>query len=69
MFWIGVVGLYVVPLSLLLGQRASELQRLATLLGLGLSLYVVKVLNSPLRFSYHDEFGSWRVAQDLVSGA
>jgi hypothetical protein len=55
LFWIGLLTIYL-PITLRLASaKAARAERLALVLLLGLSLYVVKVLRDPFGFTYADE--------------
>jgi hypothetical protein len=41
-------------------------ERLGLVLGLGVALYVVRVMTSPIAFSGPDEFSHWRTLEDIV---
>lgn len=67
LFWVGLLAL-ITPITLRLAAPSvprTERLGLVTLLGLG--LYLVKVLHSPLGFTYFDEFLHWRTYQDIVT--
>jgi hypothetical protein len=65
-FWAGMGLLWIPPVVRLLGTEARRRERIALLLLLGMGMYVVKVLYSPLSFYGYDEFQHWRTAQDIV---
>lgn len=66
LFWIGLMTLFV-PIALrLIAANVLRRERIGLVLVLGLGLYLVKLLHSPLGFSLHDEFIHWRTAQDIV---
>lgn len=65
-FWF-IMGMLFVPVALrLVRPDVSDSERLGLIVLLVTSLYLVKVLNSPLSFTLHDEFGQWRVADDII---
>jgi hypothetical protein len=49
----------------LVGLVASRRERIGLIVLLGLSVYLVKVLRSPVSFVYFDEFLHWRTADDI----
>lgn len=66
LFWVGLVGLFGAAVVRMLSSTATNRERLALVTLLGLGLYMVKVLNSPLAFTFHDEFIHWRTANDIL---
>jgi hypothetical protein len=66
LWWLGVSAIFVPTVILLTGSRPTRSERAALLLVLGLGLYLVKVLHSPTQFTFHDEFGEWRVVEDIL---
>jgi hypothetical protein len=65
-FWVGIVTI-VGPIGWrLLSIEASARERLGLVILMGLALYVVKVLNSPLGFSVYDEVLHVRTADDIT---
>ena len=66
-FWLGLCVLIIPAAARLLSARASRRERLGLALGLALGLYLVKIFQSPLAFTYHDEFIHWRTAQDILN--
>lgn len=66
LFWVGLLTLFV-PIALrLLGTAATRRERIGLVVILGLSLYLVKVLHSPLTFTLPDELMHWRTASEIV---
>lgn len=66
LFWAGVLVL-VVPLALRLGSAtAARRERIGLVAVLGLGMYLVKVLHSPVAFTTHDELLHWRTASDIT---
>jgi hypothetical protein len=66
LFWAGLLVLFVPGAARLITPGAARAERLGLVALLGLGLYLVKVLHSPLAFTYHDEFLHWRTASDLL---
>ena len=65
-FWVAIAVLYF-PFALrLLWPGVAEGERVGLVLLLGLALYLVKVLNSPLGFTTYDEFLHWVTANTIV---
>jgi hypothetical protein len=67
LFWLGVIFIYA-PISLrLVSQNTTRNERITLVVLLGLSLYLIKVLKSPLFFNIHDEFAHWRTTFDIIA--
>jgi hypothetical protein len=66
LFWGGLVLIYAPITFRLLGDAARRPERIGLVLTLGLSVYAVKVLNSPAAFVDFDEFGWWRATHEVV---
>jgi hypothetical protein len=65
-FW-GGLSLTFGPIAYrLLSTTASRAERIALVLILGMALYGVKILHSPVSFDLHDELGTWRQTSDLI---
>lgn len=65
-YWAGILMIFI-PIALrLLSARASRQERLGLVCIIGLELYLVKVLNSPSSFTYHDELLHWRTTFDIL---
>lgn len=65
-FWLGLVMLFVPCAVRLLSTDASRMERIGLVSLFGLSLYLVKVFQYPLLFTYHDEMIHWRTADDIL---
>ena len=66
LFWCGVL-LIVIPIAaVLLGGRHGDGEAVWQVALLAVALYVVKLLGSPLAFTFHDELGHWRTLDDLM---
>ncbi len=66
LFWVGLVVLFAPIAARLLSAEASRRERLALIGLLGVSIYLVKILHSPVNFTFHDEFIHWRTAIDIL---
>ncbi len=66
LFWVGVLLMYVPVLWRLWQPRVSRRETLALLLVLGLGLYLVALLRSPLYFSGFDALLHLRTASDIL---
>lgn len=68
LFWIGVLLVYAPGMTRLsFRSEMSETERLATLVMVTLTVYLIKVLHSPVMFTFSDEFSHWHNAIELVS--
>ncbi len=66
LFWAGLLALFVPSATRLIGARASRYERIVIVALFGLGLYAVKWLQSPVSFTFHDEFIHWRTALDIL---
>ena len=66
LLWIGLLTIFVPTAARLLSFSAERQERIALIVLLGISLYLVKVLHSPLDFTFHDEFLHWRTAANIM---
>jgi hypothetical protein len=67
LFWAGL-SLIFFPIALrLFSRRPARAERLALVVLLGLALYLVKILHSPVGFTLHDELATWREVSDVLS--
>jgi len=65
-FWVGMLTIFA-PIALRLCSAASaRVERMGLVGLLGLGLYLIKVMNSPLAFTYHDEAAHWRATLDIL---
>lgn len=67
LFWLGLLTIFSPIAFRLLGSKAERPERLATVLVLGLALFLAKVLHSPIEFTRFDEFAWWRATDDIVA--
>lgn len=66
LFWAGLALIYG-PIALrLLSATAGREERIALVVTLGVALFLVKVLRSPLDYVRYDELGWWRATDDIV---
>ncbi|MGI5915005.1 MAG: hypothetical protein ACOX9A_00965 [Anaerolineae bacterium] len=66
LFW-GGLGVIFLPVAIRLASvSASRGERIILLVGLGLWLYLVKVLHSPVSLTFYDELLHWRTATDIL---
>jgi len=66
LFWLGILVVFVPPAVAAVGASTRRLERVSLLAWLGLGLYLVKLMQSPLAFTYHDEFSTMRTTQALA---
>jgi hypothetical protein len=67
LFWLGLLSFFAPIAGWLLSSKATSRERFVLIMLLGLGLYVVKVMHSPLTFIIHDEFLHWRTANDILT--
>lgn len=65
-FWAGLLIIYAPISYCLLGSRASTRERLALVVGLVSLLYLMKVIQNPTGFTYHDELGQLQGANAVM---
>jgi hypothetical protein len=68
LFLVGLLTIFLPIAFRLLGAKAERSERLATVLVLGMALYLVKVLHSPIEFTRFDELAWWRATDDIITG-
>lgn len=66
LFWLGVTVVYAPILLRQMLPAVPRRERIGLIVGLGFSLFFVKVLRSPDGFLFHDEFPHWRTAADIL---
>jgi len=66
LFWAGLVLIYAPIAFRLLSRSASRTERMVLVCVLSVTLFLVKVLYSPVRFEFYDELGWWRATHDLL---
>jgi hypothetical protein len=66
LFWGGLILIYAPIAFRLFSASASRAERLGLVVLLSISLFVIKVLYSPIGFVFYDELGWWRATQDLL---
>lgn len=67
LFWIGVTAIFAPAAAHCAMAGTTRFERLGIVVVVALSLYMVKVLNSPLAFAFGDELIHWRTAADIVA--
>src|SRR5437879_2790920 len=63
----GLILIFTPAAARLLSPAASRLERVSLLSTVGIACYLVKVLSSPLYFSFYNEFLHWRTADNILS--
>jgi hypothetical protein len=66
-FFLGLLIMFVPAVVRLMSRAPSRTERVGILCVLGISLYVVQFMVSPLHVSSFDEFLHWRTADDIIS--
>lgn len=66
LFWVCLAFLFIPAALRLLMPGVPRLERIGLVALLGISLYLVKVLHSPVAFDFHDEFLHWRTATNIM---
>ncbi len=66
LFWAGLLLLFVPAAVRLIAPEAERPERIGLVLLLGMGLYMVKLLHSPLSFTLSDELQHWRTAGDII---
>jgi hypothetical protein len=67
LFWAGILLMVGPSTWRLVSPAPSRNERMSIVLILGLALYLVKVMVSPIAFSLPDEFTHWRTLDDILS--
>lgn len=66
LFWAGILLVFVPIAARLISPCVSRRERIGLVAMLGLGLYLVKLLHSPLDFTFYDEFLHWRTFNDIL---
>lgn len=67
LFWLGLLVLVLPSALVLASPRTNRNERLAVLLQLGLGLYLVKIMHSPVAFTFPDEFIHLRNLNEILT--
>jgi len=67
LFWLGLLTIFVPLTGRLLLPGPARAERIGLIATLGAVLYLVKVLHSPVNFTFHDEFVHWSNVQNAIS--
>jgi len=65
-FWLGMLPFYTVIAWRLVSPAPSRRERLALVLLAGIGLYLVKVMHSPIYFTFYDELLHYRTAVNII---
>lgn len=65
-YWAGLLTIFTPIAARLISTGASRHERIWLVSALGMGLYLVKVLRSPLGFEGHDEFLHYRTVEDIL---
>ena len=69
LYWVGMLVLFMPPAVRLLLPHVPRRERLGLIIVLGMLLYLVKVLYSPLEFKFSDEFQHWRSTINILQSS
>jgi hypothetical protein len=67
LFWAGILSMVAPSTWRLVGTAATRNERISIVLTMGLALYLVKIMASPLTFSLPDELTHWRTLNDILA--
>jgi hypothetical protein len=67
LFWFGLLVIYLPIAMRLFSSRPTRWERIALLVVLVITLYIVKYMQYPLYFAYFDEFTHTRTTQDILA--
>ena len=66
LFWFSLLAIFVPTAVRMVAPNIARKERIALVVLLGSSLYFVKVLQSPLDFTFYDEFLHWQTANSIL---
>lgn len=66
LFWFSLILIFAPAALRVASPSIKREERLGLVVVTGLALYMVKVLHSPINFTFHDEFLHWRTASDIL---
>jgi hypothetical protein len=67
LFWVAMTLIAAPPIWVLLGHAPTRHERISVVLLLGMAIYLVKVMASPLEFTLPDEFSHLRTLNDVLN--
>jgi len=65
LFWVSLLIIFVPIAYRLLSSSIARRERVGLVVVLGLALYLVKILHSPLDFTFYDEFLHWNTTNHI----
>ncbi|MEP6984316.1 MAG: hypothetical protein ABI970_01870 [Chloroflexota bacterium] len=66
LFWVSLLIIFVPIAYRLLSSSIARRERVGLVVVLGLALYLVKILHSPLDFTFYDEFLHWNTTNHII---
>jgi hypothetical protein len=66
LYWAGLLILLVPCAARLCAVRASRAERIGLVVLVGIGLYAIKILHSPLAFTFPDELQHWRTISNIL---
>jgi hypothetical protein len=66
LYWLALLVLFTPLATRLIMPGVSRQEAIGLVVFLGLAIYFVKLLQSPLGFTFFDEFLHWRTANDII---
>ncbi|MBW4439106.1 MAG: hypothetical protein KME04_18350 [Pleurocapsa minor GSE-CHR-MK-17-07R] len=66
LFWFSLILIFAPAALRVASPSIRREERLGLIVITGMALYMVKVLHSPVNFTFHDEFLHWRTASDIL---
>jgi hypothetical protein len=66
LYWLALVVLFTPLATRLIMRGVGRQETIGLVVFLGLAIYFVKLLQSPLTFTFFDEFLHWRTADDIL---
>lgn len=69
LYWLALLVLFTPPATRLIMPGVARQEAIGLVVLLGLAIYFVKLLQSPLGFTFFDEFLHWRTANDIFKSS
>jgi hypothetical protein len=66
LFWLGLLLIWLPASAVVMSERSTREERIVAVVAVGMSLFLVHLLHSPVRFSGFDEFLHWDTANKMV---
>jgi hypothetical protein len=66
LFWLGLLLIWLPASAVVMSRRSARGERIGALVVVGMSLFLVHLLHSPVRFVGFDEFVHWDTANKLI---